>query len=469
MALVIEERAHTGDVLVVLVDVAHEDPLGVRHATPMRRLCVFQGYASRAEAGRDTRGLLVLAPVLEIYVVWHPGDSEGEWITELVLDHFRGTAFSGLIGGAVEVFVRSVSATSDPAGMPRPLPCVEPMPYGVPTPALTAVILIAGAELAAAVQSRHGPWHDYIETLAIARRVAPDRVGIFSVRVADHVFDDTVLGGLVGDVLDIASGAFGTDAFGETLCRDLAQGIAQMGSHLNRVKVFVSHTKRLSVVEQPAVSSLVQLVRDVIATTRLGEFFDAHDLQPNEDWVHALDEAAATGALLAVRTDLYSSRPWCQREVLTAKRNGMPVVVLDALTAGEERGSFVMDHVPRMPGRQVDDEWRRSDVVRVLGQLVDECLKRVLWRKQREIAVATGLPVDIDWWAPHAPEPSTFVAWLDDHDDLDAQRREPIVVLHPDPPLGPDERDVLKQIARLAHLHEEIEFLTPRGLAARGG
>jgi hypothetical protein len=411
----------------------------------------------------------VLPPVLEIYVVWHPDDVEGEAIAESLLGHFRGTAFSGLIGGAVEVYVRSASSTDEVSGTPRPLPCTDPMPYGVPSPALTAVVLVAGVELTSSIE-KHGPWYGYVARLAAAREALPDTVGIFSISTAAHVLDGTVLEGLVGGVLGVADGTFGTNAFEETLCRDLAQGIAQMGAaEVKPLTVFVSHTKRLSTLEESSVSSLVDLVRDVISKTRLREFFDAHDLQPNEDWAPALVAAASTGALLAVRTDLYSSRPWCQREVLTAKRAGMPVVILDALTVGEERGSFVMDHVPRSPGRHDADVWRREDIVRVLGQLVDECLKRVLWRKQQAIAAATGLPVDVDWWAPHAPEPATFAAWLDGLDDLAAKRSEPIVVLHPDPPLGPDERGVLVQIARLANLHEEIDFLTPRGLAARGG
>lgn len=411
----------------------------------------------------------MLAPVLEIYVVWHPGDVEGADIAEVLLDHFRGTAFSGLIGGAVEVFVRSASGTDDPAGSPRPLPCVEPMPYAVPTPAMTAIVLVAGTELASSVEDR-GPWREYVEVIAEARTSSPESVGIFSIRTASNVFDGTVLGALVGGVLDVAGGTFGALEFPDALCRDLAQGIAQMATpDLPRITVFVSHTKRLSAMEHRGASSLVELVRDVIATTRLVEFFDAHDLQPNEDWAPALDAAAATGALLAVRTDLYSSRPWCQREVLTAKRNGMPIVILDALIDGEERGSFVMDHVPRTPGRQVADRWRRNDVVRALGQLVDECLKRVLWRKQQELASTTTMPVQVDWWAPHAPEPTTFLAWLARIEDLDDQRQRPLVVLHPDPPLGPDERGVLVQLARLANLHGDIDFLTPRGLAARGG
>lgn len=409
----------------------------------------------------------MLPPALEIFVVWHPDDVEGEGIAQSVLDHFRGTTFSGLIGGAVEAYVRSASATDDPHGAPRTLPCVEPMPYGVPSAALTAVVLICGTELASNVQSG-GSWLGYVESLVTARAASPATVGLFTVMTGQHL-ERSDLMAHVGGIQAIAYGTFGTGEFPDTLCRDLAQGIAQMGTDPpERVKVFVSHTKRLSTIEATKVTSLVELVRDVISTTRLGEFFDAHDLQPNEDWTAALIAAASTGSLLAVRTDLYSSRPWCQQEVLTAKQHGMPVVILDALTTGEERGSFVMDHVPRSPGRLDGTDWRREDVVRALGQLVDECLKRTLWAKQEEIA-ADKLPVQVDWWAPHAPEPATFVDWLVKQGDLTELREKPIVVLHPDPPLGPAEQDVLVQLARLIELHENIKFLTPRGLATRGG
>jgi len=413
----------------------------------------------------------MLAPVLEIYVVWHPSDTEGERISQELLDHFRGTTYSGLIGGAVEVFVRSASAGDDPDDVPRPLPCTAPLPYGIPHPVLTAVVLVAGTELAAAVQS-FGRWHNYVAMLTSARTDSPERVGIYPVRTASGVFDGTALGDLVGSIQAIGNGAEDEAEFLTSVCRDLTQGIAQLGAGQGkRVKIFVSHTKRDSVdeEEQDAVSSLVRLVREVISDTRLDEFFDAHDLQPNEDWELALKSAAASGALLAIRTDLYSSRQWCQREVLIAKRNGVPVVVLDALTSGEERGSFLMDHVPRVPARQCDGQWRPHDVERTLNQLVDECLKRVLWRIQEEIVMSDGPDVDIDWWAPHAPEPLTFLEWLTTHHDLDAQKREPIIVLHPDPPLGQDEIEVLLQLASVASLHDTIEFLTPAGLAARGG
>jgi hypothetical protein len=145
----------------------------------------------------------------------------------------------------------------------------------------------------------------------------------------------------------------------------------------------------------------------------------------------------------------------------------MPVVVLDGLRRGEERGSFLMDHVPRVAGHRKAKGWGEDAIWAALNQLVDECLKRALWQAQERIA-SSSLGVDIDWWAPHAPEPATFAQWLTGI-DRDAKRDEPVIVLHPDPPLGDDERDVLTQIGRLSGLNGPVKFLTPRGLAVHGG
>jgi hypothetical protein len=60
------------------------------------------------------------------------------------------------------------------------------------------------------------------------------------------------------------------------------------------------------------VPELTQTVRTVIADTSLAEFFDPRDLQAGEKWREALRENAGRSALLALRTDLYASRNWCQ-------------------------------------------------------------------------------------------------------------------------------------------------------------
>ncbi len=175
--------------------------------------------------------------------------------------------------------------------------------------------------------------------------------------------------------------------------------------------------------------ALVRQVRELILDTKLEDFFDAQDLQPGTDWSAELLAEASTSALLAIRTDQYASREWCQKEVAIAKRAGMPAVMLDALSSGEERGSFLMDNLPRIP---LHNEISDSAIMRALDQLVDECLKRALWTRQEELALRSGSNVAA-WWAAHAPEPLTFSYWLGDN-PTDPTNGDPVIVLHPDPP-----------------------------------
>jgi len=395
----------------------------------------------------------MLPPLLEIYVVWHPEDEGGAVVADRLVDHFHGTAFSGLIGGAIEVFTRSQGWDS-PGGSPRPLPFVEALPYGIAEAELTVVVPVFGVGLAAAVEDDR-PWREYIQQLRAKADARPQEICVLPVRLSNAV-SEGVLYDAIGDLQSTASGV--------GLCRDVAQAIAQFAQRDGqRLKVFLSHTKRAGPGDD-ALSRIVRRVRELILDTRLEDFFDAQDLQPGCDWSAQLLNEAATGALLAIRTDLYATREWCQKELLTAKRAGMPVVILDALAEGEERGSFLMDHVPRVPLHgTVDDD----AIMRVLGQLVDECLKRALWRRQQELAVREGIDV-VAWWAPHAPEPVTLVAWLNDRATA-LVPDDQLIVLHPDPPLGRDEQQALEELASLGGLSDRVEILTPRGLAIRGG
>lgn len=416
----------------------------------------------------------MLSPVLEIYIVWHPEDARGAGIAEGFVVHFHGTAFTGLIGGAIEVFVRSEGWESA-EDAPRPIPCEgAPLPNGIRQAEFTVIVPLMGTEMAAAIEAGPGPWRDYIEGISGLQKERPAQVGVFPCLLDKGAADNTVLGGLLAPYQRIAASP--PEADGETeitlRCRDLAQGIAQLLSEGEdqRLTVFISHTTRGAPGGEEDAAVLIAMVRDVIANTHLREFFDASDLQPGRDWDAELRAKAATSALLALRTDLYPSREWCQREVLIAKREGMPLIIMDALGLGEERGSFLMDHVPRVPVRKQEGRWRKQDIYRALNLLVDECLKRVLWIRQQ--ALSQDRPeLEITWWAPHAPEPLTLVQWLERAKEAGTVTADGTVVrvLHPDPPLGTDEKLVLEQVLSLGCANCKLDIMTPRLLAARGG
>jgi hypothetical protein len=410
----------------------------------------------------------MLPAVLEIYVLWHPADRAGSEAASQIFDHFHGTIFSGLIGGAIEVFVRSEGWTGH-ADSPRPIPFPsDPPPNGIPASQITVLVPIIGNELAIAVATGDGPWHCYLSDLMDMRRSMPERVGIFPLVVDPGAMQDTTLGRLFPNCQPIAAASSfdEPEPAAELRCRDLAQGIAQLIlGEKTRLTIFVSHTKHEQSNDEH-VRELITLVRSIISDTRLRHFFDANDLQPGEDWDAELRAQASSSALLALRTDLYATREWCQREMLLAKLHGMPVVILEALFAGEERGSFLMDHVPRIPVREDQGTWRRADVRRGLNLIVDECLKRSLWHLQKELA-NTRSGLDIDWWASHAPEPVTLAGWISEQKGCE-EGRQGLRIMHPDPPLGPEEKLALQQIASLSGYKGTIDILTPRTLAARG-
>ncbi|CPU27635.1 Uncharacterised protein [Mycobacteroides abscessus] len=283
-------------------------------------------------------------PILDVYVVWHPGDVAGEGIFRRLHDHFHSPTYSGLAGGAVEVYGRSASWQP---GMSAPRPLLLPgVASGVVQPAqFAAVIPVVGLALRDAAETDQ-TWADYIRACVGANG---SEVAVLPVLAPGGVnLNGSVLGTALSSIMRLPDESASVAGLLE---RSVGQAIAQLAAGTaNRIKVFVSHAKHNSLGEDALPGPPVfEQVRAIIANSKLTEFFDAHDLQPGSDWAADLKREARSCALLMVRTDRYASREWTQREVLVAKRNDVPIVGLMALSDGESRGSFLMDHVPTVP------------------------------------------------------------------------------------------------------------------------
>lgn len=186
----------------------------------------------------------MLPPVLEVYVIWHPGDEGGQVAAQQFLEHFHGTLFSGLIGGAVEVYTRSEGwRSADDA--PRPIPLPEsPAPNGVADAQITAVVPILGNALARAVEARTESWHAYTSAIADAAIAHPARVVVLPLSLHPTASKGTELGRILNRFQRIAVPAAGAaEPQAQLRCRDLAQGIAQVLAQ-KRLTVFISHTKQ---------------------------------------------------------------------------------------------------------------------------------------------------------------------------------------------------------------------------------
>ena len=141
--------------------------------------------------------------------------------------------------------------------------------------------------------------------------------------------------------------------------------------YLEKIRVFISHSKHDGDGE-----SVGRSIRDWIhAHSTLDSFFDVYDIPPGLSFGEVLLHQIGAGAVLAVHTDSYSSREWCRREVIEAKRRLVPMIVVDCVRDVHPRGMPYLGNVPvvRMDPGQTDR------IGTVAGCLLDEVFRNWLW------------------------------------------------------------------------------------------
>ena len=199
--------------------------------------------------------------------------------------------------------------------------------------------------------------------------------------------------------------------------------------HRRKVEVFLSHSKNDDHGER-----IADLFRDWLHKhSQLSSFFDIHDIPPGRSFSSVILEAISGGVLMAVQTDTYSSREWCRREVLAAKRAGVPMVVVDALEAGEHRAFPYLGNAPvvRMNPKCPDQ------IERAVGCLLDEILKALLWRCRVKRFGAAIRPVR---FTARPPELLSLAGLPTSTPTTES------VIVYPDPPLGEEERQLFAAV-----------------------
>ena len=79
---------------------------------------------------------------------------------------------------------------------------------------------------------------------------------------------------------------------------------------------------------------------------------------------------------MAVHTDSYSSREWCRREVIEAKRRLTPMIVVDCVRDVDPRSMAYLGNAPVV---RMDPD-RTDRIGTVVGCLLDEVFRTWLWR-----------------------------------------------------------------------------------------
>ncbi len=201
-----------------------------------------------------------------------------------------------------------------------------------------------------------------------------------------------------------------------------------------KVRLFISHSKA----DLEPSGDAARRIHDYVVTDGTGQaFFDTNDLHPGESLVSQIDDAVSHGVLIAVRGDAFSSRVWCQKELLLAKMRELPTLSVEVLRRGEIRSSPYGGNAPSLV-------WDGNPAPVVSQALVEWLRAEYFRREARRIIEAANLPDDIAVLA-RPPELLDLA-----QGPLLGERAQ--LVLHPDPELSAIERRVLKSARPRLHL-----------------
>lgn len=356
--------------------------------------------------------------------------------------HFRRELFDSVAGGTgLSVLFRSEPGVG------------SSVPLGVdPESAETTAVIVLGDE----GMTKDLPWAGYVSGLS----EEAERQGL-RMRVLPVAFDRMATGlvreqAVRFDKFTGSEEAKWTKLVSELtleLCRMLRYYLVHLehggdsesalNVYLEKVNVFLSHSKHAGNGE-----AIAKALRGHLHDGKgLASFFDVNDIPAGLPFDRVLLNRVRQSAVVAIHTDSFSSREWCRREIIEAKRHSVPLIVANCIGDRDERGFPYLGNVPivRM------DPFRMDRLDAVVGRILDEVLKDFLWKCRIKVAGAAGPEVT---FLPRPPELISLAA-------LPVRAPNPVIV-YPDPPLSREEQRLFESVAPQVELRSFTEWLAEK-------
>lgn len=384
-------------------------------------------------------------PFLVIYIIWHLDFTDGAELAEILRGHFRRELYQNVAGGTgLSVIFRS-----------EPLPGTgRPLPINFSESDTTAVLILVESCMA-----NDPEWGAYLRELSMQSKEAGLGTHLFPVFIESEGLNlgleeqalrwDKWIQDDSSNIANLHIRLISELTY--EFCRMLRHYLEHLKqpekdedellNYLRKVQIFLSHSKHDKDGER-----IARLIREQLHSGHgLSSFFDVHDIPAGLPFHQVLLKQVAQSAVVAIHTDSYSSREWCRREIIEAKRHSVPLVVANCISELDERGFPYMGNVPivRMDPRQAE----RINVV--IARLLDEVLKDFLWRCRIQLVNSEQSAVQ---FVPRAPELISLAGLK--FPDVG----QPIIV-YPDPPLSAEEERLFEEIQPGIRLRSFTEWL----------
>lgn len=126
------------------------------------------------------------------------------------------------------------------------------------------------------------------------------------------------------------------------------------------LQLFLSHAKQ----DEHGVN-LATEIKDFIDKTNIQSFFDVTDISPGYKFDEEIKKNLEESTIIAIGSDNYSSRYWCQKEILLAKEANRPIIFVSTLEYYEDRIFPAAVNIPNVHISHNTD-LRHKEILRIL-------------------------------------------------------------------------------------------------------
>ena len=201
-----------------------------------------------------------------------------------------------------------------------------------------------------------------------------------------------------------------------------------------KLKIFISHSKR----DKDNLGRVnAELLRDYLRKeTKEDSFYDVSDIVDGFRFDHQIETAIKDSLLIVLFTNTYSSREWCRRELLTAKKNQIPAIAVFMVNGDIDR---VFPYIGNIPSTIFNGDWRP----------ILNLLFRTALDQYHEKLLLGNIAKNDTTILPFSPEAFS----------LSTVENTKNTVLYPEPPLGPEEIEILQTIRQGTGFFTPMQYL----------
>jgi TIR domain len=232
--------------------------------------------------------------------------------------------------------------------------------------------------------------------------------------------------------------------------------------------VFINHASKDG-------RDIAEWIDSYVRSTDLGvsTFIDSRNIPAGMNYRTAFEHSIAQSAFLSIQTDAWGSRPYCQWELMHAKRCRRPIIAVRRIRAGEDRA---FPYAGNMPTHSLPPElehnghrrwlshWRArtgrpplelKETELIIRSICSEVLRCIIWERTAQ-RVLSRLKRQDAVVLPRPPELADLALIRT------GRLRNMHLIVYPDPPVGNVERDLLDalrgdiEIKTLSEISEQI-------------